>query len=83
MAPDTFHFLVVDDDPVFRTVAEYVITSLGQHRVSTAGERICHWPIGHPREEGFHFCGKPAEAARPYCEEHCAVAYRRKSETAA
>ena len=38
MAPDTFHFLVVDDDPVFRTVAEYVITSLGQHRVSTAGD---------------------------------------------
>ena len=55
----------------------------GTPSVSTAGERICHWPIGHPREEGFHFCGKPAEAARPYCGEHCAVAYRRKSETAA
>lgn len=38
MAPDTYHFLVVDDDPVFRTVAEYVITSLGPHRVSSAGD---------------------------------------------
>ncbi|MDP6389717.1 MAG: GcrA family cell cycle regulator [Alphaproteobacteria bacterium] len=51
--------------------------------VTTLTERMCHWPIGHPREPGFHFCGKPAETDRPYCAEHCAIAYRRKKESAA
>ena len=51
--------------------------------VTTLSERMCHWPIGHPREPGFHFCGKPAEPDRPYCATHCAIAYRRKSDTAA
>lgn len=47
------------------------------------GERQCHWPIGHPREPGFHFCGEPAEPDRPYCAEHCAAAYRRSDNSAA
>lgn len=46
-------------------------------------DRQCHWPIGHPREPGFHFCGAPAEPERPYCAEHCAVAYRRSDHSAA
>lgn len=47
------------------------------------GDRQCNWPIGHPREPGFHFCGAPAEPDRPYCAEHCAVAYRRSDHSAA
>ncbi len=35
----------------------------------------CRWPIGDPREPGFHFCGKPAMSGKPYCAEHAAVAY--------
>ncbi|GAA0568861.1 GcrA family cell cycle regulator [Caenispirillum bisanense] len=35
----------------------------------------CRWPIGDPREPGFHFCGKPALAGKPYCAEHAAIAY--------
>ncbi len=35
----------------------------------------CLWPIGDPDEPNFHFCGKAAVASRPYCAEHCAVAY--------
>jgi len=35
----------------------------------------CRWPIGDPREPGFHFCGKPAIPGKPYCSEHAAVAY--------
>jgi len=46
-------------------------------------DRQCHWPIGHPREPGFHFCGEPAIAERPYCAHHCAVAYRRSDNSAA
>ncbi|MED5573985.1 MAG: GcrA family cell cycle regulator [Pseudomonadota bacterium] len=44
---------------------------------------MCQWPIGNPREPSFHFCGKTAAPDRPYCEEHCAMAYRRKSDNAA
>lgn len=35
----------------------------------------CRWPIGDPEEEGFHFCGKEASTGKPYCPEHCKIAY--------
>jgi GcrA cell cycle regulator len=39
-------------------------------------DRICKWPIGHPGEPDFHFCGQPANPGFPYCVEHCGVAYQ-------
>jgi GcrA cell cycle regulator len=39
-------------------------------------DRICKWPIGHPDEADFHFCGKPVVPGFPYCAEHCALAYQ-------
>jgi len=39
-------------------------------------ERICKWPLGHPGEPDFHFCGKPANPGFPYCVDHCGVAYQ-------
>jgi GcrA cell cycle regulator len=39
-------------------------------------EKICKWPIGHPGEPDFHFCGRPANPGFPYCVEHCGVAYQ-------
>ncbi len=39
-------------------------------------DRICRWPIGHPDEPGFHFCGKPVNPGFPYCSDHCLVAYQ-------
>jgi len=39
-------------------------------------ERICKWPIGHPGEPDFHFCGKNANPGFPYCVDHCGVAYQ-------
>lgn len=39
-------------------------------------ERMCKWPIGHPGEPDFHFCGVPSAAGLPYCEKHCAEAYQ-------
>lgn len=52
-------------------------------RQARVGEKQCHWPIGHPGETGFHFCGGLAEPDRPYCAEHCAMAYRRSDSPAA
>ncbi len=39
-------------------------------------DRICKWPIGHPGEPDFHFCGSAANPGFPYCVEHCGVAYQ-------
>jgi GcrA cell cycle regulator len=39
-------------------------------------EKICKWPLGHPGEPDFHFCGKAANPGFPYCVEHCGVAYQ-------
>jgi len=38
-------------------------------------ERMCRWPIGHPGEPDFHFCGGEARPNSPYCPEHHVRAY--------
>ena len=43
-----------------------------------ANMKGCKWPIGHPGDEDFYFCGKEVIPGKPYCAEHCLVAYRRK-----
>jgi GcrA cell cycle regulator len=39
-------------------------------------DRICKWPMGHPGEPDFHFCGNAANPGFPYCVQHCGVAYQ-------
>ncbi|MDP3677151.1 MAG: GcrA family cell cycle regulator [Novosphingobium sp.] len=39
-------------------------------------ERICRWPMGHPGEPDFHFCGVKVNPGFPYCVEHCGRAYQ-------
>ncbi len=39
-------------------------------------ERVCRWPINHPGEADFHFCGVPVNPGFPYCVEHCGRAYQ-------
>ncbi|MDB4860122.1 GcrA family cell cycle regulator [Alphaproteobacteria bacterium] len=38
-------------------------------------KRGCEWPEGHPDESDFKFCGKERFDDKPYCIDHCAVAY--------
>ena len=38
-------------------------------------KRGCEWPEGHPDESDFKFCGKDRFEDKPYCIDHCAVAY--------
>jgi GcrA cell cycle regulator len=38
-------------------------------------KRGCEWPEGHPDESSFHFCNKERFEDKPYCLDHCAVAY--------
>ena len=39
-------------------------------------DRICRWPMGHPGEADFHFCGTAVNPGFPYCVEHCGRAYQ-------
>lgn len=39
----------------------------------------CRWPIGDPKDENFHFCGKKVKIGQTYCEEHAAIAYVKPS----
>lgn len=39
-------------------------------------DRICKWPIGHPGEPDFHFCGQQSNPGFPYCVQHCGIAYQ-------
>ena len=38
-------------------------------------KRGCEWPQGHPDESDFKFCGKERFEDKPYCLDHCAIAY--------
>jgi GcrA cell cycle regulator len=37
----------------------------------------CCWPIGEPSQPSFHFCGADSQLGKPYCAEHCGLAYRK------
>ena len=39
-------------------------------------EKVCRWPMGHPGEPDFHFCGTAVNPGFPYCVEHCGRAYQ-------
>ncbi|MEL6485590.1 MAG: GcrA family cell cycle regulator [Pseudomonadota bacterium] len=39
-------------------------------------DKVCRWPMGHPGEPDFHFCGAPVNPGFPYCVEHCGRAYQ-------
>ncbi len=39
-------------------------------------DKICKWPMGHPGEPDFHFCGDTVNPGFPYCVAHCGQAYQ-------
>jgi GcrA cell cycle regulator len=39
-------------------------------------DRVCRWPMGHPGEPDFHFCGDKVNPGFPYCVAHCGRAYQ-------
>lgn len=36
----------------------------------------CRWPLGNPDADDFRFCGQKCFVGKPYCFEHCKVAYQ-------
>ena len=39
-------------------------------------EQTCKWPIGHPGDSDFYFCGQPSRPGVPYCPDHCLMAFQ-------
>jgi GcrA cell cycle regulator len=48
----------------------------GKTSLLDLNERICKWPLGHPGEPDFHFCGDTVNPGFPYCVHHCSNAYQ-------
>ncbi len=57
-------------------VAEESVPSGSSYSLMDLKPRMCRWPSGDPREEGFGFCGEKTISGIPYCEEHAKVAYQ-------
>ena len=41
-------------------------------------ESVCKWPIGHPDEKSFYFCGRSSLKDFSYCKLHLLYAYQPK-----
>lgn len=48
----------------------------GKTSLLDLSDRICRWPMGHPGEPDFHFCGDKVNPGFPYCVQHCGRAYQ-------
>ena len=42
-------------------------------------DQHCRWPIGHPYEEKFYFCGRKPLEKFPYCKLHVLYAFQPKN----
>jgi GcrA cell cycle regulator len=48
----------------------------GKTSLLDLSDKVCKWPLGHPGEPDFHFCGEKVNPGFPYCVEHCGHAYQ-------
>jgi len=48
----------------------------GKTSLLDLSEKVCRWPMGHPGEPDFHFCGDQVNPGFPYCVQHCGRAYQ-------
>lgn len=48
----------------------------GKTSLLDLSDKVCRWPMGHPGEPDFHFCGEPVNPGFPYCVDHCGRAYQ-------
>lgn len=48
----------------------------GKTSLLDLSDKVCRWPMGHPGEPDFHFCGEKVNPGFPYCVAHCGRAYQ-------
>jgi GcrA cell cycle regulator len=63
-------------EPYVPPMEELVIPLNERKTVQTLEENDCRWPIGHPGQPDFHFCGKNKVPGLPYCELHARRAFQ-------
>jgi GcrA cell cycle regulator len=48
-------------------------------KLEELNDETCRWPIGHPYEEKFYFCGRKSMEKFPYCKLHVLYAFQPKN----
>ena len=48
-------------------------------KLEELGDKNCRWPIGHPEEENFYFCGRNPIEGFSYCKLHILYAFQPKN----
>tara|TARA_B100000029_G_scaffold414766_1_gene418287 strand:+ start:294 stop:791 length:498 start_codon:yes stop_codon:yes gene_type:complete len=48
-------------------------------KLEELSDETCRWPIGHPYEEKFYFCGRKPMEKFPYCKLHVLYAFQPKN----
>ena len=69
------NFEVKKDEAKETPVHQQTFQPLVKNLFTKSVKRGCEWPEGHPDESDFKFCGKERFEDKPYCIDHCAVAY--------
>lgn len=52
-----------------------VHTRNGKTMLTDLDNHTCRWPLGDPKDENFHFCGRKVRIGQTYCDEHANIAY--------
>ena len=69
------NFEVKKDEVKETPVHQQAFQPLVKNLFTKSVKRGCEWPEGHPDESDFKFCGKERFEDKPYCIDHCAIAY--------
>ena len=49
-------------------------------KLEELGDKNCRWPIGHPDQEDFYFCGRSPIEGFSYCKLHVLYAFQPKNQ---
>lgn len=60
--------------PVLEPAPEGAITLANINELT---DTMCHWPIGDPQDQRFHYCARRKSRDASFCEHHMAIAYQR------
>ena len=62
-------------EPVAKMPVKSSHSHCGKTSLTDLDNHTCRWPVGDPKDENFHFCGKKVKIGQTYCEEHANIAY--------
>jgi len=62
-----------------QTMTHAELRPTARTKAAGGGQQSCAWPIGDPAKPDFHFCGAATAPGKPYCTQHCELAYVSKN----